>query len=158
MKVANFLLSMKEKTNFERIYVSPLMRALQTAERISDALNLPVRVNTGLGDFAAQTAYMLTNKGIKLPFVSIKDIAKRCPLAKLDKIHDREQTDPMGALRSIVESTKGDVLIVAHRECIRDLLCPEDAAKTHLPYCSVGLFTYKNKIWKPVRIFKQVVE
>ena len=158
MKAANFLRSLEGKVKFERVHVSPLVRALQTAERISDAMDLPVRVNNGLGYFAAQTALYELRNSTKPPFV--QDVAKCCPLMKLDKDHDRKHRHPMDTLCDIVENTKDghDTLIVAHRECIRDLMNPEMAAKTRLPYCSVALFTYKNrKSWKLVRIFKQVV-
>ena len=158
MKAANFLRSLEGKVRFERIHSSPLVRALQTAERISDAINLPVRVNNGLGYFAAQTALYETRNKRKPPFV--QDIERCCPLMKVDKIHDRMHSDPMKTLCDIVENTKAgyDTLIVAHRECIRDLLDPEQAMKERLPYCTVALFTYVNrKSWRLTRLFKQVI-
>lgn len=108
MKVANFLGSFEGKVKFDLIYCSPLMRAIQTAEQISNVLSIPVCVNNGLGYFAAATAlYKAHNKGKTPAFVEIQEIVKQCPLGNFKANHDRKEDNAMHALHTIVKKHKG---------------------------------------------------
>ena len=123
-KAANFLRSLRKSRS--RVHVT-FGRAYRL-QRISDAMDLPVRVNNGLGYFAARN--VVRARIHEATFCS--RCCKEHPLMKLDKdmIVNRH---PMDTLCDIVENTKDghDTLIVAHRECIR-LMNPE-MQKTRCP-------------------------
>ena len=131
MKAANFLRSLREKSSSREFTCHPCESLTDCRENFG-CDGSTCCVNNGLGYFAAQTALYELRNSKKPPFV--QDVAKCCPLMKLDKDHDRKHRHPMDTLCDIVENTKdGHDTFIAHRECIRDLMNPELAAKHAYP-------------------------
>jgi len=140
--------------SFDTIYSSPLQRCVSTAEPFSARLGAPVRMCAGLGDCCAalRGEHMELNaaeerfttqqmmKGNIVPMRSKEELQRLCPKAtftELDPVIDKYQT----CVERLAVGKKR-ILIVTHREGIRDFIKMLKLPRTNTPYCCTALFKY----------------
>jgi len=151
-KVGQFLVAQDIK--FSAIYVSPLLRTMQTAEPIGRALNLPLQPVFGISHCAAAVEAIGLKK---VPFLTPKDFSKHCPTAKIEKFDTTYEnfTDSCSRLaQKHMSSTQEHVIIVTHREGIRDMtLMASGKRLIGIPYCAIAKFQYieddEGAVWAP---------
>lgn len=144
-RAARRLADTHERVGFEAIYVSPLLRTLQTAEEMAKLLKLKVVVVPGLCECAAA----VRRRGLRaMPLLlTEEEIRHECPdIADLTILPLHPETY-QPTLESLC-STGGarDVLVVTHREGIRDLIRLIEGRgkrRARTPYCCVAVFGYE---------------
>lgn len=119
---------------FDRIYASPCARTLATARELSRSLgDLPVTVVPALAACAAA----VKKRGLSsVPFLPDGAMNALCPT--LENVADDAPADfgEACAWLALRQSPEKPVLVVSHREGIRDLA----GAKLKLPYCAIAAF------------------
>mmetsp|Transcript_5353 Transcript_5353/g.13597 ORF Transcript_5353/g.13597 Transcript_5353/m.13597 type:complete len:252 (+) Transcript_5353:199-954(+) len=135
---------------FDYIAVSPLLRAVQTAQAFSKAFKLPMKIVPGLSACAAAVEaeglarhgsdLVMAKSGLR--FRTPQEYRELAPLATwtddtCDEIMGFEETVLKLCFQACAKGRR--VLIVAHREGIRDL---SRQYRVSTPYCCVGVFTF----------------
>ncbi|CAM9782812.1 unnamed protein product [Discosporangium mesarthrocarpum] len=137
----------RERSGFTRVYTSPLLRAVQTAVRVSESLGgLPIQVVTGLCECAASVRV----KGLhRLKVMSDQDIVNHFPRANLIPRNPHGPRTFGEACQWLaqrparrVSQPLASVLAVSHREGTRNLA---GRFKVPTPYCCIGLFTASDR-------------
>lgn len=115
------------------MFTSPLARALGTAHEIARILDLPVTVVPGL---AACAAAVKRRGGIdRVPLLSMDAMRDVCP--EIDGVDAAAPLDFAGACDAVVRRSPPPVLLISHREGIRELV---RAPGLRLPYCATARF------------------
>lgn len=115
------------------MFTSPLARALGTAHEIARILQLPVTVVPGL---AACAAAVKRRGGIdRVPILSMDAMRDVCP--EIDSVDATAPLDFAGACDAVVRRHPPPVLLISHREGIRELV---RAPGLRLPYCATARF------------------
>eukprot|EP00802_Teleaulax_amphioxeia_P007622 Tamp_07629.p1 GENE.Tamp_07629~~Tamp_07629.p1 ORF type:complete len:339 (-),score=53.17 Tamp_07629:1447-2403(-) len=160
------------KCPFDVIYTSPLVRTVQTAEKFSERLGIPIEVVPGLCTCAAaikreglvQREGRLWLQKSGLPLQTTEELKRLSPNATYTEARTNVDNAAITcsfaeclenlcetALRSgRSEAATGQtasqprrIMLVAHREGIRELSrVAEGSAITNTPYCCVGIFRY----------------
>lgn len=117
------------------IYSSPMARCLRTASVIAEATGTSVRVVPGLGACAAAG-----RRGVmKLDLLSEEKMRELCPQMvafESEAPHFFEEACDWVANARAAKDDAQDVLVVTHREGIRDLA----SIHQRLPYCAIARF------------------
>jgi len=150
----------------DAIYVSPLVRAAQTAAEFSKVLNVPLKVVPGLSTCAAA---VVEERGLirdshgnlrlrrsNLPFRSMDQLRGMCEGAEILDTNPEEEIsqDFCQQIRELCEKElKGStpeqprlhrVMVVAHREGVRDVSqISQGATIRSTPYCCVAVYRYR---------------
>jgi len=134
------------------IYASPLARCLKTASVIAEATNKQVCVVPGLGECAAAAK----RRGIMaLNLLPIDEMKKLCPqmvafdrdapVTFEDACQWAARARAAEAAAAAIDAADGrsvDVLVVTHREGIRDVA----GIHQRLPYCAIARFTARANV------------
>eukprot|EP00466_Bigelowiella_natans_P002957 jgi/Bigna1/70388/fgenesh1_pg.11_\ len=153
-KVARLEAARLKELNFEKVYTSPLLRALQTTEQVASILNIPVEIIPGLSQCAAIVQkvgisnFLKPNKRNQQEALYGAEEAKLlCPDMEVLGTNGVSETFEAACCRLAKENKGKDILVVAHREGIWKL----HARAGHRlmkkpPYCSITgyLFEFKN--------------
>mmetsp|Transcript_68 Transcript_68/g.136 ORF Transcript_68/g.136 Transcript_68/m.136 type:complete len:272 (-) Transcript_68:892-1707(-) len=118
------------------IYSSPMARCLRTASVVAEATGTSVRVVPGLGACAAAG-----RRGVmKLDLLSEEEMRELCPQMVAFEIeapqHFEDACHWVADVRAAEDDNAQDVLVVTHREGIRDLALIHQ----RLPYCAIARF------------------
>mmetsp|Transcript_49112 Transcript_49112/g.87647 ORF Transcript_49112/g.87647 Transcript_49112/m.87647 type:complete len:283 (-) Transcript_49112:1477-2325(-) len=133
---ARSLLEHARQRSFDAIYTSPLLRCMQTAEQIAKHLDLPVVAVPGLAECAAAVRQHGLSSST---FRSEEELSAQCAM---DFTMSPKLMDFDTQLRALA-STKGpDLLVVTHREGLRDTSALTPTPFRHTPYCCVAHFRY----------------
>ena len=119
---------------FDRVYTSPLMRAVQTAVCVSQALgNLPLQVVPGLGSCTAA----LTRLGYaRVKLLTDADIVAIFPEVNLLPRDPLAPTSFQGAQAWLAARPDRRVLAVGHREGTKAMV----GRPVPTPHCCIGIF------------------
>jgi len=139
--------------NFTKIYVSPLMRTLETAEQVAEVLGIGVEIVPGLSACAA----IVQRIGLK-HFLTPNKRNKHQPLLNLEKARKLfpkiNFLGESGGAEGFVQACQrladihrgGDVLIVSHREGVLRLHGEAGLAlRRKPPYCSLTGYTLQKR-------------
>lgn len=133
LKDLNMAFSQDPHNGFDIIYVSPLVRAVQTAANIAREMSLPMQVVPGL---CSLTAAMVRVGFANATLMSDADIAEAFPSINLVP---RDSTAPdsfHAAAGWLTRRSKIRVLSVGHREGTKALA----GRKVPTPHCCIGIF------------------
>lgn len=124
----------REESGFDRVYTSPLLRAVQTAYCISRELGgLPIQVVPGL---CAYTAAMVRIGFVNATLMEDGDIRDAFPDANIMARDPHAPTSFDGACSWLANQPRKRVLAVGHREGTKGLA----GRKVPTPHCCIGVF------------------
>jgi broad specificity phosphatase PhoE len=129
-------------TSFEKVYSSPLVRCLQTSAGFSQVLGLPIVPVPGLS--ACTAAYKRHGQECTvIPFAEAQTI---CPEAEVEP-YDEAITEGFAAsverlAAAAAKEGKRCILVVTHREGLRDTSKRTEDPFVRTPYCCVALFRF----------------
>jgi len=152
-QVGQYLLNQDIK--FSAIYVSPLLRTMQTAAPIGKALKLPLTPVIGISQCAAAVEYLGVHK---VEFLTIDELSQHCPnieIKKFDTTNERfHQACRRLSVRHMNTQQQQHVIVVTHREGIKDIMQLAGIKRPkRIPYCGLSKFQFINndieEVWSP---------
>eukprot|EP00510_Aplanochytrium_minuta_P006456 CAMPEP_0184041738 /NCGR_PEP_ID=MMETSP0955-20130417/63854_1 /TAXON_ID=627963 /ORGANISM="Aplanochytrium sp, Strain PBS07" /LENGTH=232 /DNA_ID=CAMNT_0026332207 /DNA_START=186 /DNA_END=880 /DNA_ORIENTATION=+ len=136
---------------FDRVYASPLLRTMQTADQIAQHLSLPIEAVPGI---ATCTSNFKKHGARRQPLLSYSEIIAHIDSEVNEFDHtykyDFHNTLELIAQQEILsnsESTEHNILVVTHREGQRDT---SHVAKDYFvatPYCGIALFDFTCSVY-----------
>lgn len=134
---------------FNKVYCSPLLRCLMSAEQFGIVFNLPIVPVPGIASCTA--AYK--RHGRKQSYLSHQDAIKYVPACFVEPFQQDHYQEYHQAIVRLALSNQ-HLLIVTHREGLRDtsILCKQPFQTT--PYCCTAVFTHC-LVEKPARCFRR---
>eukprot|EP00456_Euglypha_rotunda_P014028 TRINITY_DN1434_c0_g1_i6.p1 TRINITY_DN1434_c0_g1~~TRINITY_DN1434_c0_g1_i6.p1 ORF type:complete len:213 (+),score=12.15 TRINITY_DN1434_c0_g1_i6:80-718(+) len=139
------LLQKHEKLNYTKMFVSPLLRTIETAEQLGAVLGLDGHCIPGLSQCAAAIQF----NGIKhTKYPSEKEIKTKCPRAKFH-LNDKTIETFVQSCTRLAKLHPGEhLLIVTHREGLKYLSQMAGFDISHFPYCAVMHAEYDHNVTK----------
>uniref|UniRef100_A0A7S2WPK3 Uncharacterized protein n=2 Tax=Rhizochromulina marina TaxID=1034831 RepID=A0A7S2WPK3_9STRA len=130
------------RPEFRRIYASPLSRTLSTAHEAALALGIEeVVVVPGLSECAAAIRKQGLEFWERLAFLPLEAMRQLCPeVSRVEEAAPRAFEECVTWLvEACREAADEPILIVTHREGIRDLI--DSPFRVPLPYCAIAHFS-----------------
>jgi len=134
---AKSLVDLASERRFDAIYTSPLLRCMQTSEQLAKVLGLPVRAVPGLGECAAAVRQVgLSGES----FRSNAELQHYCSSMTFtmgtEMLGFREQ------LEQLARQKGPNLLVVTHREGMRDVSSLSATPFFNSPYCCVAHYRF----------------
>jgi broad specificity phosphatase PhoE len=134
---------------FDAIFSSPLQRCISTAAPFSRIFGLPIRPVPGLAECAAALQGKAASKDAwataRLPLLCAKQLRELCPdaafLPEDEVVEPFISRDGVCAAARLTEGRRR-ILIVTHREGIRDLTALAGTPVRKTPYCCIASFSF----------------
>jgi len=128
--------------NFEKIYVSPLLRTVQTAEQIAAVLGKGVEILPGI----SQCALVIQQAGVEHmlnKYHSLSSFLKHCPSLQVNSYLLIDETFDAALKRVGVPGRH--ILVVTHREGIYNTYENAQKPAKRVSYCAVVHVTFDRK-------------
>jgi len=135
---------------FECVYASPLVRTMQTASQIALHLDLPIKPDPGIATCTAAYKHGGSEGQPLLEHSQIREHVK-ADVDDFDHQYNDEFIQTIERLshlqfRKNPDKLEHEILVVTHREGLRDTSAVAGSHFTKTPYCGVGIFEYRIEI------------
>eukprot|EP00668_Euglena_longa_P002673 GGOE01003123.1.p2 GENE.GGOE01003123.1~~GGOE01003123.1.p2 ORF type:complete len:176 (-),score=44.10 GGOE01003123.1:307-834(-) len=134
---AKSLVDLAKERQFTAIYTSPLLRCVQTSEQLAKVLKLPVRAVPGLGECAGAVRQCGMTRAT---FRSDTELRRHCGSSVFSM--DPAMLGFQQQLEQLATAQGPNLLVVTHREGMRDVSDLTATPFRYSPYCCLAHYRY----------------